>query len=330
MPLARVTALVGERVAPFELGIAVQVFGTDRRDDDPALPHPLFRVAAASPGPVPAAAGFDVLVHHGLEALADADLVVVPAWPALDAPVAEPVLEAVRAAVGRGARLLTICTGAFLAARAGLLDGRRATTHWQFTGLLAERHPRVRVEHDVLHVDDGPVTTSAGAAAGIDACLHVVRTEHGAAVANALARRMVTAAQRAGGQAQFVERPVPRSTAEPGIAELQDWARAHLHEPLTVDALARRALMSPRTFARRFREATGTTPHRWLVEERVRRAEELLESTDLTVEAIAARTGTGTAEALRAQFTARRGVGPATHRRTFRAPGTAGAAGPRG
>ena len=311
-----VVAVVGDVAATFELGIVCQVFGLDRSDDD--LPGYDFAVCAPEPGLVPTTSGFAVQVEHGLDRIARADLVTVPAWPALDAPVPEPLLAALRAAAERGARVLTICTGAFLAAAAGLLDGRRATTHWQFAGLLARAHPRVRVEPDILYVCDGPVLSSAGAAAGIDACLHLIRLEHGAATANALARRLVVPAHRAGGQAQYVESPMPppRTLYEP--AELLDWIIRHLDRPLTVDVLAARAAMSPRTFARRFKALTGTTPHRWLLEQRLRLAEELLETTELSVEAVAARAGFGGADTLRHHFAARRGIAPAAYRRAFR------------
>jgi transcriptional regulator GlxA family with amidase domain len=211
-----------------------------------------------------------------------------------------------------------VCTGAFLLAEAGLLDGRRATTHWQFTGRLAERYPRVEVDAQVLYVEDGPVITSAGAAAGIDACLHLVRREYGAATANALARRMVVPAHRSGGQAQFIETPMPAPTAPGDLSDLIDWIQAHLDRPLTADVLAARAAMSPRTFARRFKAVTGTTAHRWLLDQRLQRAEELLERTDLSVDAVAARAGFGSADTLRHHFAARRGIAPAAHRRTFR------------
>lgn len=311
-----VVAVVGDVAATFELGIVCQVFGLDRSDDD--LPGYDFAVCAPEPGLVPTTSGFAVQVEHGLDRIARADLVTVPAWPALDAPVPEPLLAALHAAAERGARVLTICTGAFLAAAAGLLDGRRATTHWQFAGLLARAHPRVRVEPDILYVCDGPVLSSAGAAAGIDACLHLIRLEHGAATANALARRLVVPAHRAGGQAQYVESPMPppRTPYEP--AELLDWIIRHLDRPLTVDVLAARAAMSPRTFARRFKALTGTTPHRWLLEQRLRLAEELLETTELSVEAVAARAGFGGADTLRHHFAARRGIAPAAYRRAFR------------
>ncbi|MER6511672.1 helix-turn-helix domain-containing protein [Nonomuraea sp. NPDC001636] len=314
--MRRVAAVVGDVVAAFELGIVCQVFGLDRTDD--GLPVHDFAVCAAEPGAIPTTSGFAVHVEHGLDRLAEADLVAVPAWPRLDAPVPAALLAALRDAVGRGARVLTVCTGAFLPAAAGLLDGRRATTHWQFAGLLARRHPRITVEPGVLYVEDGPVLSSAGAAAGIDACLHLIRLEYGAATANALARRLVVPAHRAGGQAQYVEAPMPPRRTPYELAELLDWIQEHLDRPLTVDTLAARAAMSPRTFARRFKDLTGTTPHRWLLERRLQLAEELLETTELSVEAVAVRAGFGGADTLRHHFAARRGVAPAAYRRAFR------------
>jgi transcriptional regulator GlxA family with amidase domain len=317
--IRKVVAVVGEPAAAFELGLVCQVFGLDRSDD--GLPGYDFAVCAARPGPVMTTSGFAIQVTEGLDRLRDADLVAVPAWPSLDRDAPAAVLDALREAAGRGARLLSVCSGAFLLAAAGLLDGRRATTHWQFAARLARRYPAVRVDPDVLYVADGPVLTSAGAAAGLDACLHLVRREHGATTANALARRMVVPAHREGGQAQFIEMPVPAVGADHQLSALIDWAREHLDEPLTVPALATRAVMSPRTFARRFAALTGTTPHRWLLDQRLRRAEELLESTDLTVDAVAARAGFGSADTLRHHFAIRRGVSPAAHRRAFRPAG---------
>jgi transcriptional regulator GlxA family with amidase domain len=313
--IRNVVALVGDRVAAFELGILCQVFGLDRSDD--GLPNYDFAVCGRRPGPVPTTSGFEIRVEHGLDRAADADLVAVPAWPDLESTPA-PLLGALVDAADRGAQVLSICTGAFLVAASGVLDGRRATTHWQFTDRLARRFPRVSVDRDVLYVEDGPVLTSAGAAAGVDACLHLVRREYGAAIANALARRMVVPAHRAGGQAQYVELPVPAGGTGYELSGLIDWAQAHLDRPLTVPDLAARAHMSPRTFARRFRTATGTTPHRWLLDQRLQLAERLLETTDLTVDAVAGRAGFGSADTLRHHFAARRGVGPLTHRRTFR------------
>ncbi|MGY1619019.1 helix-turn-helix domain-containing protein [Geodermatophilus sp. SYSU D00691] len=314
-----VVAVVGERAAAFELGIACQVFGLDRADD--GLPVYDFALAGARPGPVPTTSGFPLHVPHGPDRLAGADLVVVPAWPQLTTPPAPELVDALRAAAERGARLLSICSGAFLLAAAGLLDGRRAATHWQFADALRRAHPAVRVDADVLYVEDGPVLSSAGAAAGIDACLHLVRQEHGAAVANALARRMVVPAHRAGGQAQFVQAPVPEPEDDGELAGLLDWIDAHVAEPLTVEALAARALMSPRTFARRFRAVTGTTPHRHLLHRRLRLAEQLLETTDLPVDAVAGRVGFGSGDTLRHHFATGRGIGPAEYRRAFRQVG---------
>ncbi len=311
-------ALVGERAAAFELGIVCQVFGLDRSDD--GLSRHDFAVCGERPGLVPTTSGFAVEVTHGLDRLATADLVTVPAWPTLDAPVAPAVLTALAAAVERGATVLSVCSGAFALAAAGLLDGRRAATHWQFADLLARRYPAVTVDSGVLYVTDGPVLTSAGAAAGIDACLHLVREREGVATANALARRMVVPAHREGGQAQYVDTPVPEPAGHT-LAGLLDWAREHLDEPLTVAALAARAHLSPRTFARRFKETTGTTPHRWLLDQRLRHAEHLLESTGLPVDAVAARAGFGSGDTLRHHFAARRGVSPHTYRQTFAGAG---------
>lgn len=312
-----VAAIVGSRVAGFELGILCQIFGLDRSDD--GLPTYDFAVCGPRPGLVPTTSGFAVEVTHPLDRAAEVDLVAVPAWPDLDAPLDPATVTALRDAHERGATLLAICTGAFALAGAGLLDGRRATTHWQFTDRLARRFPRVRIERDVLYVTDGPVLTSAGAAAGIDACLHLVRRTHGSATANALARRMVVPAHRDGGQAQYVEMPLPQTPAGDGLAEVLDWAVSHLDRPLAVATLAERARMSPRSFARRFRTATGTTPHRWLLEQRLLRAELLLETTDLTVDVVAQRAGFGSADTLRHHFARRRGTTPSNHRHAFRA-----------
>lgn len=313
-----VAAVVGSRVASFELGILCQVFGLDRSAD--GLPTYDFAVCGPRPGPVPTTSGFAVEVTHGLDRIAEVDLVAIPAWPDLDAPLDEKVAAALRGAYERGAALLAVCTGAFALAGAGLLDGRRATTHWQFIDRLARQFPRVELERDVLYVSDGPILTSAGASAGIDACLHLVRTVHGSATANALARRMVVPAHRDGGQAQYVELPVPAAPAsDHGLAAVLDWAISHLNHPLTVSTLADQAGMSARSFARHFLATTGTTPHRWLLEQRLQRAELLLETTDLTVDVVAQRAGFGSADTLRHHFARRRGTSPHAHRHAFRA-----------
>ncbi|MET8699978.1 helix-turn-helix domain-containing protein [Kitasatospora sp. NPDC004723] len=314
--LKNVVAVVMEDVHPFELGVACEVFGLDRSED--GLPAYDFALAGARPGPHRTHAGFAVDVPHGPERLATADLVVVTA-SSMSGEYPAPLLDALRATVERGARVLSICSGAFVLGAAGLLDGRRATTHWRYTAELAARHPRTTVEPDVLYVDDDPVITSAGTAAGIDACLHLVRKVQGAEVARAIARRMVVAPHREGGQAQFVHRPLPEGGGE-SLAPLLDWMRHHLDEESTVEQLAARVHMSPRTFARRFHQETGTTPHRWLIGQRLLLAQRLLESTTEPVDAIAARCGFGNAATLRHHFGRRLGTTPLAYRRCFAEP----------
>ena len=305
-------------VAPFELGVLCEVFGVDRSAyGGPAFD---FSVVTADPGDVPTTMGFSLAVTDGLERAADADLVAVPAFPA-GAEVPAAVLDLLRDAVDRGARVLSVCYGAFVLGEAGLLDGRRCTTHWAHTETLAERFPAALVDRDVLYVEDGPVVTSAGTAAGIDAALHVVRTELGARAASVVARRMVVPPHRDGGQAQYIAEPVPACRDE-GMAPVIAWMQAHLHEDLTVDDVAAHALMSPRTFARRFRASTGTTPAAWLNRQRLERARELLEGTDLPVEEIARRVGFGSAAVLRHHF-AVLGTTPQSYRRTFAGPAPA-------
>ena len=315
--LRNVAVAACDRVTAFELGTICEVFGMDRRAD--GFPWYDFAVCAVEPPPLTTTSGFTIDTPHRIDRLAEADLIAIPAWrdPAERPP--EALLEALRTAVDRGARVMSVCTGAFVLAAAGLLDGRRATTHWRYAAELARRYPAVTVDPAVLYVEDGPVLTSAGTAAGIDLCLHIVRQEHGAGVANALARRMVVAPHRAGGQAQFVETPLRLHRRGDELSEVLDWALAHLDEPLGVDDLAARALMSGRTFARRFRAVTGTTPHRWLLEQRVALAQQLLEDTDHPLEEVARLAGFGSAVTLRQQFVGARGLPPQHYRRTFRA-----------
>jgi transcriptional regulator GlxA family with amidase domain len=227
------------------------------------------------------------------------------------------MIQALRDAYDRGARILSVCSGAFALGYAGLLDGRRATTHWMYADRLAAMFPEADVDPDVLYVIDGQVMTSAGTAAGIDLCLHLVRMDHGAEIANAFARRMVVPPHRDGGQAQYVQAPMPECSGDDPIAEVSDWMVTNLHEELSVDELARKALMSPRTFARRFRAATGTTPHQWLLRQRVLHAQHLLEATDEPVERIATRCGFGSAAVLRQHFNRVVGTSPLAYRRTF-------------
>lgn len=321
--LRNVAVLAYDGVAPFELGVLCEAWGLDRADD--GVPPFDFAVCAPEPGRVSTSQGFDLHIAEGLERVAQADLVAVPAMPR-DQPVPEPVLDAVRAAHERGARLLSVCSGAFVLGAAGLLDGRRCTTHWLFADELAARFPAARVDPDVLYVDADPVFTSAGSAAGLDASLYLLRKEFGAQVAGAVARRMVVPPHRDGGQAQFVRAQVPDVAADT-VAPVLDWLVENLDEDLSVDALARRLHMSPRTFARRFRDETGTTPHQWLSHQRVLLAERLLEETALPIEEVARRSGFGTAATLRHSFSRVRGTSPAAYRRTFADPlrATAGA-----
>jgi transcriptional regulator GlxA family with amidase domain len=315
MALSNVVALVWDGVGTFGLGVAAEVFGVDRSDG--GLPVYDFAVAAERPGRVPTEQGFPLVVEHGLERVAEADLVIALGWNHLDREPSEAVRQALRDAVARGARVMSHCTGAFVLGAAGLLDGRRCTTHWMYADLLARRYPTADVDPDVLYVLDGPVLSSAGTAASIDASLHLLRLEHGAAVANEVARRMVVPPHRDGGQAQYVQAPVPRCAGDDPIAEVSSWMVANLHTELTVEDLARRAAMSPRTFARRFRAATGTTPHQWLLRQRVLHAQRLLETTDDPVERIASSCGFGSAAVLRQHFGRVVGTSPLAYRRTF-------------
>jgi len=293
----------------------------DRTDD--GLPAYDFAVVAGEDGPLHSEHGLTLAAAYGMERLAEADLVVVSA---IDEQLREGVprefpaslLRELRAAVARGAQVLSVCTGAFVLAAAGLLDGRRCTTHWMYAADLARYCPAATVDPDVLYVDAHPVITSAGSAAGIDACLYVVRKEQGTKVANQIARRMVVAPHRDGGQAQFVDRPLPAEPADT-LAEVTGWLQRHLDQQVTVAELASLAHMSPRTFARRFVQETGTTPLRWLTGQRILLAQRLLEDTEETVDRVAERSGFGNAMALRHHFRAWRGTTPAAYRSTFRA-----------
>lgn len=317
-----VAVVVFDRVPVFEFAVPCEVFGIDR--SAMGLPNYRLLVCAAEPGPLRTNAGVTIATAHGLEALAGADTVVVPAWRDIDEAPPPALLAALRAAHGRGARLASLCSGAFVLAAAGLLDGRRATTHWMYARALAERYPAVRVDPDVLYVDAGSVLTSAGTAAGIDLCLHLVRLDYGAAVANLFARRMVVPPHREGGQAQYVEAPLPQAPDGIPLGPTLDWALGHLAEALTVERLAARAGLSPRTFARRFRAETGTTPLQWLLAQRVLAAQRQLETSDRAVERVAEDCGFGTAATLRLHFGRLVGVAPTAYRRAFRQAPPAG------
>ena len=326
--LKNVAVAVLDGFSPFELGVVCEVFGSDRSDE--GLPGYDFAVVAGEAGPLRSEAGFTLQAAYGLERLSEADLIAVPAMGDDVARCArgqfpEPLLAALRDGVNRGARVLSVCTGAFMLGAAGLLDGRRCTTHWRQAGDLARMFPAARVDPSVLYVDDDPVITSAGTAAGIDACLYLVRKEQGSAVANAIARRMVVPPHRDGGQAQYVERPVAGPEADT-LSDVIGWMELHLDEQVTVGELASRAAMSARTFARRFVQETGTTPQRWLTGQRILLAQQLLEETDATVDAVADRSGFGNATALRHHFRLWRATTPHAYRRQFRDPAALAAA----
>ncbi|MFB9601623.1 GlxA family transcriptional regulator [Streptomyces roseofulvus] len=310
-PPHRVVVLALDGVYPFELGIPSRVFGAlqDRYE---------VLTCSVDGGPVATNADFSVTVGHGPEALAAADTVLLPPFDIsrLSRELPPQVGEAL-AAVRPGTRIVSICTGAFVLAAAGLLDGRPATTHWAVADVFRSWYPEVALDPDVLFVDDGDVLTSAGAASGVDVCLHLVRRDHGAAVANHVARACVVPPWRDGGQAQYIEHPVPPVAAHDTSATRQ-WALENLHEPLTLTELAGHARMSLRTFARRFNEEVGTSPGRWLIQQRVYRARHLLETTDLPVDDIAGQVGFATGTSLREHLHAAIGVSPLAYRRTFR------------
>ena len=278
-----------------------------------------FELAGLRPGPIPTSTGIEITARRGLTALDDADTIVIPGTVDV-APGSgyRRAAAAVARAHRRGVRVMSVCTGAFLLAEAGLLDGRRATTHWDEAAELAQRFLAVDVDRDVLYVDEGSVLTSAGVAAGLDLCLHVVRRDHGSAVAAELARRAVIAPHREGGQAQFIPAPAAGATMPGDFTEVaRTWALANLDRPLPIATLAGRAALSPRTFARRFRAETGTTPAQWVLEQRLRAAQTLLETTADPIEHVAHRSGFGNAAALRAHFARRLETTPTAYRRTF-------------
>ncbi|WP_432137374.1 MULTISPECIES: GlxA family transcriptional regulator [unclassified Streptomyces] len=317
----RVVVLALDGLLPFELGIPHRIFGRPRD----ALRRPLYEVVTCSvrpPGPVETDADFAVHVAHGPEALATADTVIIPAsyelGPVHDDGVLTDELAAALALIRPGTRLASICTGVYVLAAAGLLDGRPATTHWADADRLQRMFPRVRVDPDVLFIDDGDVLTSAGVAAGIDLCLHMVRRDHGTAVANDVARRTVVPPHRDGGQAQYIERPVP-DPQQATTTAARAWALGRLHEPIQLRDMAAREAMSVRTFTRRFREETGVSPGQWLTQQRVERARHLLETTGLSVDQVARDAGFGTAQSMRQHLQAALGVTPTAYRRTFRA-----------
>ena len=310
--LKKIVLLAIPGVAPFEFGVVCEVFGIDR--SDMGGPKFDFTIATAEPGPVPTSLGYDMVISSDLSVAADADLIAVSAH--VYESVDERYLEVIRAAEARGAWVLSLCSGAFVLAQAGILDGRRATTHWMHADELAREFPLITVDPDVLFVEDRSVVTGAGTAAGIDAALHIVRNELGASAANVIARRMVVPPQRDGGQSQYIQSPVSPVCAD-SFAAVADWMVQNLHEDLTVDQLARKALMSSRTFARRFRADMGTTPSAWLNRQRIIRAQQLLERTDASLESVAQDTGFGTASVMRHHFVKVLQTTPTAYRHTF-------------
>ncbi|MCZ3389177.1 MAG: helix-turn-helix domain-containing protein [Actinomycetia bacterium] len=315
--LQNVAVLALPGIAPFELGVVCEVFGIDR--SDVGLPAFDFAVVSEGAAPVTTSSGFTIAPEHALDRAELADLICVPASDT-DCAVSPAVRELLHQTIARGGRIMSVCSGAFTLAAAGLLDDRPCTTHWFHMDEFTSRFPRAQVVPDVLYVDDGPIITSAGSAAGIDACLHVVRQELGAAVANGIARRMVVPAYREGGQAQFIERPVP-DTESVTLGPLLDWMTENIDVDVSVDELAARAHLSPRTFARRFKAETGSTPHAWLTRQRVQHAQRLLEETDEPIERIAGLCGFGSATLLRHHFVRQRGTTPQAFRRAFRSCG---------
>lgn len=319
----RVAVLALDGVITFDLGIPERVLAAAGRDDGTSRYD--VRVCSLDGRPVRTTAGYSINVEHGPELLASADTVIVasidpvggPSCDTPDLPDMPAGLEAAFARIRPEARIVSFCSAAFVLAHLGLLDGRTATTHWMLTDRLSEYYPQIRVDPDVLFVDEGRILTAAGAGAAVDLCLHLVRSDHGSQVANAVARRCVVPPWREGGQAQFIERPVPEETGV-STAEVREWALQHLDRPLSIDDLARRASMSRRSFTRRFREETGQSPTQWLTRQRVEHARRLLESSELTVDQIAQRAGLGTGVSLRQHLRAVLGVSPSAYRRTFR------------
>jgi transcriptional regulator GlxA family with amidase domain len=301
----------------FESSIPLSVFGIDRQDA--GVPRYRLLVSAGEEGPLRTTGGLELTAPHGLEAISRAGTVVVPAWRSITSPPPEEALDALRRAHEEGARIVGLCTGAFVLAAAGLLDGRPATTHWMYAPTLAKRYPSVHVDPRELFVDDGDVLTSAGTAAGIDLCLHIVRTDHGNEAAGALARRLVVPPRRSGGQERYLDRSLPEEIGADPLAEVVSWALEHLHEQFDVETLAARAYMSRRTFDRRFRSLTGSAPLQWLITQRVLQAQRLLETSDYSVDEVAGRCGFRSPVALRGHFRRQLGSSPAAYRAAYRA-----------
>jgi transcriptional regulator GlxA family with amidase domain len=303
-------------ISPFHLSVPCLVFGKDRRVGD----SPWFKLAvcAGEDGVLMTNAGFAIQCDHGLDQVSRADIVVVPSWRDVDARPPDAILDALNAAHARGALVVGLCLGAFVLAHAGLLDGKQATTHWAWAAQLAQDFPQIDVDAKVLYVEQDQVLTSAGVAAGLDCCIHIVRRAYGREIANTLARRLVVSPHREGGQAQFIDQPVPQGASDQRLSLLLDWLRANLGEALSIDQVAQRLAMSRRSFTRHFKQITGSTFGKWLTNERIKAAQHQLETTHDSVEKIATVCGFGTSLSLRQHFSAVVGVSPTSYRKTYR------------
>ncbi|BEL09597.1 transcriptional regulator FtrA [Actinoplanes sichuanensis] len=310
-----VAVLAYQGMSVFETGIVTEVFGLPRPEFD--FPWYELTICAETPGPVRLVGGATLHTEHGLDTFAAADTLIVPGVPDMRVGPSPELVAAIRAAHARGARIMSICSGAFALAGAGLLDGRRATTHWRYAEILRRRHPAVAVDADVLYIDLGDVLTSAGSAAGLDLCLHVIRRDHGPKAANLVARRLVVQPHRDGGQAQFIEAPMPDDPADDRLSRSMEWALGNLATPISVEILARRAHMSERTYLRHFSRATGTTPIRWLISQRVHASLALLETTGTPIEEVAAAVGFESPVTFRHHFAQSMRTSPSAYRRAF-------------
>lgn len=310
---SRIVLLAYDGLFTFDFSTAAEIFGRWR----PGIDHWYqLDVCLVDPPPVRGIGFVTVDGEHDFTLLDRADTIIVPGWRDVDDPPPEELLDGLRRAYNRGARLMSICTGSFVLAATGLLDGHRATTHWAWADIMAKRFPKIQLEPSLLYVDEGRLLTSAGSAAGIDLCLYVIRKDLGAQVANRVARRMVVPPHRDGGQAQYIDHPMELDE-DCSLSSLLDWLREHLDGPHTVDSLAQRACLTPRTFARRFQDSVGTSPHRWLTRERVLRSQELLETSTASIDRIAEETGFGSAQVLRLHFRRQVGTTPTQYRKTF-------------
>jgi AraC family transcriptional regulator, transcriptional activator FtrA len=309
-----VVALIYDGLCAFEFACTAEVFGLPRPELGPGWYR--FETCSMRGRRVTGQYGASMSVDGGLERLAEAGTIMIPGWEGIDVPVPEAIIDALRQAHGRGARLLSICSGSFVLAATGLLDGKRATTHWRYSKALQSRYPQVRVDPDVLYIDQGQILTSAGSAAGLDLCLHLVRRDFGPDIANQVARRLVIPPHRDGGQAQFLDSPVDRRERGP-LSVVLERVQRRIHQPITISEMARLAAMSQRTFIRRFCATTGMTPGNWITHQRIRRAKDLLERSSLAIDQVAARSGLGTAMTMRHHFRKRIGLSPVEYRKRF-------------